>query len=29
VKLNGTGNLLTVQDPGPVVATRFYRIRIE
>ena len=29
VKLNGTGNILMVQDPGPVVATRFYRIRIE
>ncbi|MBK8001698.1 MAG: immunoglobulin domain-containing protein [Verrucomicrobia bacterium] len=29
VKLNGTGNAIMVQDPGPVFATRFYRIRIE
>jgi len=29
VKLNGTGNAIMVQDPGPVSATRFYRIRIE
>lgn len=29
VKLNGTGNVLMVQDPGPLQHTRFYRIRIE
>lgn len=29
VKLNGTGSPLTVQDPGPLDQTRFYRIRIE
>jgi subtilisin-like proprotein convertase family protein len=29
VKLNGTGSPLTVQDPGPLDQSRFYRIRIE
>ncbi len=29
VKLNGTGNPLSIQDPGPILTRRFYRIRIE
>ncbi len=29
VKLLGTGSPLTVQEPGPLEQTRFYRIRIE
>lgn len=29
VKLDGNGSLLTVEDPGPIPFTRFYRVRVE